>query len=120
MTDFYFGGSFGIPTEQCSRIDRPHCRIDKEALQSALSKKGDYRVVRANHISEAINNNIYSPSGSLTHDAFRSTIKLKGASPNGDSDEITVRTKLIVDCTGHETKLVLKDAKIKSKFQMYF
>ena len=109
MTDCYFGGSFDIPIESRARVDRPYYRIDKHGLQDALSVAGDYRVVQANHISQAINLNLYSPSGSLVHDENGSTIQLQ--SKDGD---MSVRTRLIVDCTGHETKLVLKDAKIKS------
>ncbi len=111
MTDCYFGGSFDIPTEERFRIDRPYYRIDKNALQDALSKEGDYRVVKANHISQAINANLYSPTGSLVHDKDGSTIQLK---EKGNEKDLSVRAKLIVDCTGHETKLVLKDSKIKS------
>ena len=110
ITDCYFGGSFDIPTEQRFRIDRPYYRVDKNALQDALSQEGDYRVLKANHISEAINVNLYSPSNSLVHDAKGSTIKLQ----TKDKIDMSIRTKLIVDCTGHETKLVLKDAKTKS------
>eukprot|EP00979_Chaetoceros_neogracilis_P001155 scaffold197_cov268-Chaetoceros_neogracile.AAC.70 len=110
LTDCYFGGSFDIPTEQRFRIDRPYYRVDKNALQDALSQEGDYRVVRANHISEAINVNLYSPTNSLVHDETGSTIKLQ----TKDKNDLSVRTRLIVDCTGHETKLVLKDAKTKS------
>ena len=110
VTDCYFGGSFDIPTEQRLRIDRPYYRVDKNALQDALSQDGDYRVVRANHISQAINLNLYSPTNSLVHDETGSTIVLK----TKDNTDMSVRTKLIVDCTGHETKLVLKDAKTKS------
>jgi len=84
--------------------------VDKDALQDALSQDGDYRVVKANHISQAINLNLYSPTNSLVHDEKGSTINLK----TKDNTDMSVRTKLIVDCTGHETKLVLKDAKTKS------
>ncbi|GFH61022.1 hypothetical protein CTEN210_17498 [Chaetoceros tenuissimus] len=110
VTDCYFGGSFDIPTEQRFRIDRPYYRIEKNALQDALSQKDDYRVLKANHISEATNINLYSPSGSLVHDKDGSTITLQ----TSDKKEISVKSKLIVDCTGHETKLVLKDSRVKS------
>lgn len=126
VTDCYFGGSFDIPTTQRFRIDRPYLRIDKDYLQQALSPKKDnnsdqgwYRVLKANHISQAINVNVYSPPLSLVHDDTGSTIQLL---PSNDKDEaaattdklINVRAKLIVDCTGHETKLVLKDTRVKS------
>jgi lycopene cyclase family protein len=111
VTDCYFGGSFDIPVEQRFRIDRPYFRIDKYALQRALSpREGEYRIVQANHMSEAINVNLYAPTNSLVHDEFGSTIQLQ----TKEKENIRVRSKLILDCTGHETKLVLKDAKIKS------
>mmetsp|Transcript_16106 Transcript_16106/g.30417 ORF Transcript_16106/g.30417 Transcript_16106/m.30417 type:complete len:636 (+) Transcript_16106:103-2010(+) len=112
VTDCYFGGSFDIPTEQRFRIDRPYYRIDKYALQKALSPKdnGEYRIVKANHVSQAINVNLYSPANSLVHDELGSTIQLQ----TKEKEYVWVRSKLILDCTGHETKLVLKDAKIKS------
>mmetsp|Transcript_11469 Transcript_11469/g.15914 ORF Transcript_11469/g.15914 Transcript_11469/m.15914 type:complete len:643 (-) Transcript_11469:121-2049(-) len=113
-TDCYFGGSFDIPTKERFRIDRSYYRVDKNALRDAittLDEEGDgYRVVRANHISRATSINLYSPSGTLTHDEDGSTIVLKAK----DGTETTVRSKLIVDCTGHETKLVLKDDRVKS------
>jgi lycopene beta-cyclase len=113
VTDCYFGGSFDIPTEQRFRIDRPYYRIDKYALQRALSPGeggGAYRIVKANHVSQAINVNLYSPTNSLVHDEFGSTIQLQ----TKEKEDLWVRCKLILDCTGHETKLVLKDAKVKS------
>lgn len=147
MTDCYFGGSFDIPTTQRFRIDRPYLRIDKDFLQQALSPthtttttnnnnevdsppqdQGWYRVLKANHMSQAINVNLYSPPLSLVHDDNGSTIQLSLKSNDekdisttttttttSSSDNlITVRAKLIVDCTGHETKLVLKDTRTKS------
>ena len=122
VTDCYFGGSFDIPMEQRMRIDRPYLRLDKFELQSNLSppseieeekKSGWYRVLRANHISEATSVNLFSPSQSLRHDETGSTIALqpKDSGGNGDGDLLNVRAKLIVDCTGHETKLVVKEGR---------
>jgi lycopene beta-cyclase len=108
ITDCFFGGSFDIPVEDRFRIDRAYYRVDKNALRDALSQDGDYRVVKANHASAAINKNLYTPAGSLVHDVDGSTIQLKKKGDD-DKEDITVRAKLIVDCTGHETKLVLKD-----------
>ena len=105
VTDCYFGGSFDIPMEQRMRLDRPYCRVDRFALKKTLSK--NFRVVKANHISEAIGVNMYKPAGSLVHDEDGSTIQLQ---PKDESSKpITIRAKVIVDTTGHETKLVLKD-----------
>lgn len=104
-TDCYFGGSFDIPMEQRIRLDRPYLRIDRFALKKSLTK--NYRVVKANHISEAIGVNMYKPAGSLVHDEDGTTIKLQPK----DGSSITMRAKIVVDTTGHETKLVLKDTR---------
>lgn len=106
VTDCYFGGSYDIPTEKRQRLNRPYCRIDRLALKKALSK--NFRVVEANHISEAIGINMYSPSGSLVHDESGTTIQLQPKDPS--SAPLTMRAKIIVDTTGHETKLLLKDS----------
>jgi lycopene beta-cyclase len=105
VTDCFFGGSFDIPTEQRMRLDRPYYRVDKDALRDSLSK--NYRTVYANHISEAIGVNVYKPAGSLMHDEDGTTIQLKSK----EDDTVTVRTKIVIDTTGHETKLVLKEAR---------
>lgn len=106
VTDCFFGGSYDIPTEQRLRLDRPYYRIDRFALKKSLSK--NFRVVEANHISEAIGTNMYSPAGSLVHDESGTTIQLQPKDP--DAPRLTMRTKIIIDTTGHETKLVLKDS----------
>lgn len=106
VTDCFFGGSFDIPMEQRMRLDRPYCRIDRFALKKSLSK--NFRVIKANHISEAIGVNMYKPTGSLVHDEDGTTIQLQ---TKDSSSPITVRAKVVVDTTGHETKLVLKDTR---------
>eukprot|EP00977_Amphora_coffeiformis_P028051 scaffold34685_cov183-Amphora_coffeaeformis.AAC.31 len=108
VTDCYFGGSFDIPTEARMRLDRPYYRVDRFALRQSLMAKGAfYETVRANHKSRAIGVNMYEPAGSLSHDSEGSTIALE--KKNGD--QVVVRSKLIVDCTGHETRLVLKESR---------
>ena len=105
VTDCYFGGSFDIPTEKRMRLDRPYCRIDRFALKKSLTK--NFRVVEANHMSNAIGINVYSPAGTLIHDEDGTTIQLQPK--DADSSPITMRTKIVIDTTGHETKLVMKD-----------
>lgn len=109
QTDCYFGGSFDIPIEARMRLDREYYRVDKDALKESLSK-GDYRVLYANHISTAIAPNLYEPAGSLVHDKDGTTIQLR----KGNGQDLSVRTKMIVDCTGHESKLVLRDPRESS------
>jgi lycopene beta-cyclase len=118
VTDCYFGGSFDVPVEERLRIDRAYYRIDKDALRDSLLPSSkystiSYRQIRANHISNAISPNIYTPSGSIIHDDNGSTIQLR----EKDGKIISVRTKLIIDCTGHETKLVLREMCTREKSQ---
>lgn len=106
VTDCYFGGSFDIPMEQRMRLDRPYCRVDRFALKKSLSK--NFRVVKANHFSEAIGVNIFKPAGSIEHDEDGTTIKLQ---KEGESSPMSMRAKIVIDTTGHETKLTLKDTR---------
>ncbi|KAL7471928.1 hypothetical protein ACHAXS_012243 [Conticribra weissflogii] len=113
-TDCYFGGSFDVPVEERTRLDRAYCRIDRDGLKRCLSPDDDnaggvgarYRVAKAHHVSRATSVNIYSPPGTLIHDDAGSTILLQSPST---SSTLRVRAKLIVDCTGHESRLVLRD-----------
>jgi len=109
VTDCYFGGSFGIPVEQRLRIERPYWRVDRDALRASLTN--GYRLLRANHGSTCIAPNVYAPANSLVHDEAGSTIRLH----QKDGTAVSVRTKLIVDCTGHETKLVLRENRVASQ-----
>lgn len=106
VTDCFFGGSYDIPTEQRLRLDRPYCRVDRFSLKESLSKT--FRVVEANHVSNVIGINMFSPAGSLVHDESGTTIKLQPKDP--DASLLTVRAKIVIDTTGHETKLVVKDS----------
>lgn len=115
VTDCYFGGSFDIPTETRMRLDRPYYRVDRDALRDSLTpappdgggKKASYKILRANHKSRAISVNVYEPAGSFVHDSQGTTVQLETA---GDKI-LTVRSKLVIDCTGHETDLVLREAR---------
>lgn len=129
VTDCYFGGSFDIPVNERLRLDRPYCRVDRDVLRRTLSPAGElmdgdaavasgdegnarYRVTRSSHMSRATSTNIYTPGGSLVHDESGSTVLLES---KDHTPVITqVRTKLVVDCTGHESRIVLKDHRIKS------
>ena len=106
LTDCYFGGSFDIPVAERMRLDRPYWRVDRHALRTALTN--GYSELRANHASQCLSvPNLYSPAQSLVHDDTGSTIQLR----KRDGTLQTVRAKFIVDCTGHETKLVLRESR---------
>jgi lycopene beta-cyclase len=107
VTDCYFGGSFGIPVDERFRINRPYLRVDRDLLRQKLSSPS-YRVIRANHIvKRTLAPNIHTPSPSVLHDESGSVVTL--------SDGTVVRTKVVIDCTGHESKLVLKDPRATDK-----
>jgi lycopene beta-cyclase len=44
VADCFFGGSFDIPVENRMRIDRPYCRVDRNALRRTLSPKSEVDV----------------------------------------------------------------------------
>jgi lycopene beta-cyclase len=118
VTDCYFGGSFDVPVSERMRTNREYYRIDKDALRESLlpssaKNTNQYRQIKANHFSQAMAPNIYGPPGSLTHDTEGTTIQLRTT----DEEIITVRTKLVVDCTGHETQLVLRESNTREASQ---
>ncbi|KAL3768984.1 hypothetical protein ACHAW5_005552 [Stephanodiscus triporus] len=129
VTDCYFGGSFDVPVGERLRLDRPYCRVDRDALRRTLSPRSElvepiggadgraegrarYRVTRRSHVSRATSQNIYSPQGALVHDGSRSTVLLESRDGTGTSTR--VRARLVVDCTGHETRVVLRDDRARS------
>jgi lycopene beta-cyclase len=105
-TDCYFGGSFDIPVTERMRLDRPYLRVDRHALKKSLSSNAGYRVMYANHMAKPCVLPNVDPSGTVRHDATGSTVRL-------DNGEV-VRTVLVVDGTGHETKLTVRDAREKT------
>ena len=127
VTDCYFGGSFDVPVGERLRLERPYCRVDRDALRRALSPRdelldGDrddgggarYRVTRSSHVCRATSTNIYSPPGSMVHDGSGSTVTLELRGDAGGTTARRVRARLVVDCTGHETRVVLRDDRARS------
>jgi lycopene beta-cyclase len=111
QTDCFFGGSYGKSMTERTVIDRPYCQVDKDALKQSLTSTSQgpqgVKIIRANHQSKATSVNLYSPPGTLQHDEQGTTTVLRDL----DGNDITVRSKLVVDTTGHESKLVLRDAR---------
>jgi lycopene beta-cyclase len=109
ITDCFFGGSFGTPMTDRMRLDREYCRVDKQALASSLLPQDEkpYRILRAKHISRAIGVNLYEPAGTFVHDSTGTTVQLR----TRDGDPVTVRSRLVVDATGHETTLTLRETR---------
>ena len=106
VTDCFFGGSFDIPVAERQRLDRPYWRVDRHALRESLTN--GYEQLRANHVvTQCLAPNLYTPATSLVHDETGSTLQMRSR----DGTLQTVRAKLVVDCTGHETKLVLRESR---------
>ena len=106
QTDCFFGGSFDKPMNERLTVDRPYCQVDKDALRTSLSG-GNVKVLKGNHQSKATSVNLYSPAGSLVHDEEGTTTILQ----DSNGKKVTVRSKLVIDTTGHESTLVLRDAR---------
>ena len=73
--------------------------------------------MRRSHVSRATSQNIYSPPGALVHDGSGSTVLLESRDGTGTSTR--VRARLVVDCTGHETCVVLRDDPARSTPPVY-
>ena len=114
VTDCYFGGSHGMPTNQRSRLAREYCRVDRTALQSLLRSETDAtmlcrRVGRKLEAKRTEAANVFADG--LVHDAEGTTLTL--TSP-GSASPSTLRCRTVVDCTGHESKLVAREGAAES------
>jgi lycopene beta-cyclase len=119
QTECFFGGSYDIPAQERFQIPRPYWRVDRDVLRKSLTPESEgggeasklttpYRVIRENHtVERSLAPNLYTPSNAIIHDEFGSTVTL--------SDGTVVRTKLIIDCTGHESKIVKKETRATDK-----
>eukprot|EP00929_Paragymnodinium_shiwhaense_P119911 TRINITY_DN91824_c0_g1_i1.p1 TRINITY_DN91824_c0_g1~~TRINITY_DN91824_c0_g1_i1.p1 ORF type:complete len:633 (-),score=119.20 TRINITY_DN91824_c0_g1_i1:18-1916(-) len=98
FTDCYFGGSWDMPDEARMRLDRKYARVDRTTLKAQLQSSG-VTVIKEAVDAQVLSNNIYS-GGGIMHDSSGSTVTLKSGK--------TLRTKLIVDATGFESRLTMR------------
>jgi len=98
VTDCYFGGSWNMPVEQRLRLDRGYARVDRAKLKAKL-QSSRVRIIEDGLDAQAIGNNIHS-EGTLRHDSHGSTLRLRSGQ--------TLRAKLVVDATGSESQLTLR------------
>lgn len=96
VTDTFFGGSWELPIENRLRLDRPYGRVDRVKLKELLRSSPNVQVIEAEVEAEAIASNIFD-SPAIRHGATGSIILLSNGS--------ALRTKLIVDSTGFESRL---------------
>mmetsp|Transcript_63572 Transcript_63572/g.175318 ORF Transcript_63572/g.175318 Transcript_63572/m.175318 type:complete len:511 (-) Transcript_63572:915-2447(-) len=105
ITDTFFGGSFGAPWDERTRLNRAYVQVDRQALKELLSNKiatsGRCEVISAKLNAKLVASNIFD--NGIVHDSVGSTLTL--------STGATVRAKVVLDATGFESKLVAREAK---------
>lgn len=96
VTDCYFGGSWELPDDNQLRLDRPYGRVDRDKLKALLRSSSKVQVLEKEVECQVVATNIYD-TPAIRHTSAGSIILL--------SDGSAVRTKLIVDTTGFESRL---------------
>lgn len=103
ITDCFFGGSFDIPMEQRTTLERPYVRVDRVKMQSLL--RGRFDNANGLPVSSKLNarqigsENLFDRD--LVHDSTGSTMKL--------DDGRTLRCKILIDASGLESRIVSKE-----------
>lgn len=106
ITDTFFGGSFGSPWDERTRLDREYVQVDRNALKELwlgkIKASGRCTLITGRLDTSLVASNIFSNDG-LLHDAAGSTLKLACGT--------RVRAKVVVDASGFESKLVAREGK---------
>ena len=106
VTDCYFGGSFDMPDDERLRLDRPYLQVDRTKLKALLQEKhsaSDVKVLHGYVGASVVAPNLFD--NGLVHDASGSTLTV--TSSDGD---IRVRSRLVVDASGFESKLTTRES----------
>lgn len=113
VTDCFFGGSWGKPENERTRLDRAYARVDRLSFQKRL--RADETVVQ---IKEGLDarasahcSNVYD-TDRIAHDATGTTLRLAGGTQ--------VRAKLVVDATGFESQLTTRNEMPAPGYQIAF
>mmetsp|Transcript_52629 Transcript_52629/g.87406 ORF Transcript_52629/g.87406 Transcript_52629/m.87406 type:complete len:584 (+) Transcript_52629:129-1880(+) len=108
VTDCFFGGSWGMPTSQRTRLQREYLQVDRLALKDVLRAKmassGKCTVVAARLNARTIAPNIFDAN--LVHDASGSTLTLSSGQ--------MIRAKIVVDASGFESQLVRREGLLEA------
>lgn len=110
VTDCFFGGSFDTPDDERLRLDRAYLKVDRLRLKALLREKHaatGVQLLEGYAPAAAIAPNLFD--GGLVHDASGSTLTVK-ASGGGGGGDVRVRAKLVVDATGFESKLTVRES----------
>jgi len=119
-TDCFFGGSWGIPEETRTKLERGYVRVDRETLRrNVIAKSPKERVHR---VQGAVNarvssecRNVFS-TNDIAHDAHGTTLTVT----TSDSEKRQLRATLVVDCTGFESKLTTRTGLPKPGYQIAY
>jgi lycopene beta-cyclase len=107
-TDCFFGGSFDTPDDERTTLDRAYVKVDRKALKALLQEQhaqsGCVQLMQGFVPAAAIAPNLFD--GGLVHDAKGSTLSVTSA----DGATSSVRARLIVDATGFESKLTVRES----------
>jgi len=106
VTDCYFGGSFGQPDDERLRLDRPYLQVDRTSLKGllqAMHAEAGVQLLEGYVEASAVAPNLFE--GGLAHDASGSTVTVSGS-----GDDVSVRARLVVDATGFESKITVRES----------
>ena len=102
-TDCFFGGSWGIPESEKVKLDRGYVRVDRKALRKHLLERSP----SVDRIKGAVNarvsaecRNVFDTSN-IVHDKTGTSLTVQ----KDDGKEEVIRSKIVVDCTGFESRL---------------
>jgi len=107
VTDCFFGGSFDTPDDERLRLDRAYLKVDRTKLKAALREKHEaagVQLLEGYAPAAAFAPNLFD--GGLVHDASGSTLTVRSRDGSADT---SVRARLIVDATGFESKITLRE-----------
>lgn len=105
-TDCFFGGSFETPDDERTTLDRAYLKVDRKALKATLQAKhaaAGVQLLEGFVPAAAFAPNLFD--GGLVHDASGSTLAVQSA-----EGETTVRARIVVDATGFESKLTVRES----------
>ena len=102
-TDCFFGGSWGVPESDKVKLDRGYVRVDRKALWRKIFEKSNVRRVRGSVDARASIDcrNIFDKD--VIHDAKGTTLTVTTL-----DSTLSLRTSLVVDCTGFESHLTTR------------
>jgi len=106
-TECFLGGSRGVGPGESIDVDRPYLRLDRSSLRhrlcsNVLGNGGNdrIRVFGSDLASSCVGLNVFAPPGSVSFGEGTTTVRL------GDGTDVEGR--IVVDGTGHESRMQVK------------